>query len=252
MTLYPKDQIRGKEFLSKQQLSLQDIKAFHFMERHRDKKTGKESYGAGILTLYLNDGTERAFTMRPRHYPSSIVRYLKAKGIAFGNYHRPWSIQRPATHIYYRRPSLYMLWFFILFIASSVMGYHLLTVDNVWGIPASLVFFGISLYLICMLLTRFCYVTMDKEAMIVHSVGRSVRYPYGELMKVNFEFARELAFTHVMEVMDKDYHYRLFYIGRTSRKSLPEITLRLQQAGIDATCSLNPNKRYYEDKHLYR
>ena len=67
------------------------------------------------------------------------------------------------------------------------------------------------------------------------------------LRKVNFDFAREQTFTHVMELLDKDYRYRLFYIGRVSRKKLNEIAERLQQAGVDATCSLNDNKRFYHD-----
>ena len=79
------------------------------------------------------------------------------------------------------------------------------------------------------------------------SAGREIRYPYKELRKINFEFARELNATHVMELLDSDYRYRLFYIGRVPRKNLNDITIRLQQAGIDATCSLNTEKRHYHD-----
>ena len=86
------------------------------------------------------------------------------------------------------------------------------------------------------------------DALTVHSVGRTIRYPYTDLRKVNFDFAREQTFTHIMELLDKDYRYRLFYIGRVSRKRLNEIAERLQQAGVDATCSLNDNKRFYQDK----
>ena len=107
--------------------------------------------------------------------------------------------------------------------------------------------FGLSLFFICMLMTRFCYLTLDNENLTVHSAGRTIRYPYTDLRKVNFDFAREQTFTHIMELLDKDYRYRLFYIGRVSRKKLNEIAERLQQAGVDATCSLNDNKRFYHD-----
>ena len=84
----------------------------------------------------------------------------------------------------------------------------------------------------------------------IHSVGRNIRYPYQNLRKVNFDFAREQNFTHVMELLDNDYRYRLFYTGRVSRKKLNEITERLQQAGVDATCSLNDNKRFFQDTYI--
>lgn len=40
-----------------------------------------------------------------------------------------------------------------------------------------------------------------------------------------------------MEILDKDYHYRLYYIGRVSRRTLNDIAETLQSAGVDATCS---------------
>lgn len=49
----------------------------------------------------------------------------------------------------------------------------------------------------------FCYLSLDNEALTVHSVGRTIRYPYAELRKVNFDFAREQTFTHIMELLDK-------------------------------------------------
>lgn len=99
-------------------------------------------------------------------------------------------------------------------------------------------FVCIKSFFISMLMTRFCYLTLDNNGLIIHSVGRTIRYPYQNLRKVNFDFAREQNFTHVMELLDNDYRYRLFYIGRVSRKKLNEIAERLQQAGVDATCSL--------------
>ncbi len=53
-----------------------------------------------------------------------------------------------------------------------------------------------------------------------------------------------------MEILDKDYHYRLYYyIGRVSRRTLNDIAEVLQSAGVDATCSLNEDKRFYQRHH---
>jgi hypothetical protein len=128
-----------------------------------------------------------------------------------------------------------------------ILGYYSISGDVWWGFIPAIISFGLSLFFINMLMTRFCYLTLDKDALVVHSVGRSIRYPYTDLRKVNFDFAREQAFTHVMELLDKDYRYRLFYIGRVSRKKLNEIAERLKTSGIDATCSLNDHKRFYQD-----
>lgn len=251
-----KDQIRGDQFLRQLGTTAQDVIAFRFMERHREKtseglQSSREFYGAGILTLKLKNGVERVIVLRPRHRPSSIIRYLMGNGIPFENLDTPQGKAGKLTKKRYYRPSLYMFWFILLFIASFALGYYFQTLEPWWNIIPSLLFFGVSLYFISMLLTRFCYLILKEDELVIRSAGRSIRYPYKELLKVNFEFARELAFTHVMELLDKDYKYRLFYIGRTSRKSLREITERLRKAGIDASCSLNPDKRYYEDKHLY-
>ena len=85
------------------------------------------------------------------------------------------------------------------------------------------------------------------DRLTVISAGREIHYAYSDLLKVNFDFAREPNATHVMEVMDKTYRYRLFYIGRVPRTQLNEIAERLRQTGIDATCSLNDEKRHYHD-----
>lgn len=114
----------------------------------------------------------------------------------------------------------------------------------------AIIFVCIKSFFISMLMTRFCYLTLDNNGLIIHSVGRTIRYPYQNLRKVNFDFAREQNFTHVMELLDNDYRYRLFYIGRVSRKKLNEIAERLQQAGVDATCSLNDNKRFFQDTYI--
>ena len=256
MTATEKDRSRGESLLKRLQVNPMEVSAFRFMERHREKSPSgevlKEAYGAGVLTLKLTNGSERVCVLRPRNKPSSIVRYLVSTGIPFENLSKPATTAPATEKKTYRRPSIYMLWFFLLFIASLALGYHMLNPDQAWTALPALVCFGVALYFIAMLLTRFCFLTLKADELVIHSVGRSVHYAYKDLLKANFEFARELTFTHVMEVLDSDYRYRLFYIGRTSRKSLLEITERLRHAGIDATCSLNPDKRYYEDKHLYQ
>ena len=115
------------------------------------------------------------------------------------------------------------------------------------GVLISLPFFALAIYWVYLLLTRFCYLTLDENGLHIHSLGRIVFYPYEQLQKVNFDFAREQQFTHVMEILETDYRYHQYYIGCTPRTLLPEICETLRKAGIDATCSLNADKRYYGD-----
>ena len=97
------------------------------------------------------------------------------------------------------------------------------------------------------LLTRFGYLTLDNESITVHSLGRTVRYLYSDLRKVNFDYAREKNFTYNMEVLDKNFDYHLYYIGRVPRTKMKEITKYLKEAGIDATCKVDNDSRYYND-----
>lgn len=250
-----KDLTRGEQLLQKLQVKKTEIKGFHFMERRKkkdDKGTLTEVYGAGILTLILKDGSERVTILHPRKKPSSIIRFLIANGIPFENLKDAIPVTTLEEKKNYHRPSIYMFWFFLLFIASLIMGYYVLDKAQMWTAIPALAFFFAALYLIAMLLTRFCYITLENDTLVIHSVGRSIRYKYTDIAKLNFDFAREIAFTHIMEIVDKSYQYRLFYIGRTSRKSLQEIVQKLQSIGVDATCSLNPNKRFYEDKEIYQ
>lgn len=253
MEVTHKEEKRAERLLQSRHVGLQEIKSFSFMKRYRqasgtDAPVTKEMYGPGILTLHLKEGKETALYLPPCRHPSSMVRYLVSRGIPFDNY---VPHEQTATEIStetYRRPSLYMFWFFVLFLATLILGYYALSGDAWWGFIPAVVSFAFSLFFICMLMTRFCYLTLDNDGIIIHSVGRTLRYPYRNLRKVNFDFAREQNFTHVMELLDGDYRYRLFYIGRVSRKKLNEIAGRLQQAGVDATCSLNDRKRYYQDR----
>lgn len=250
------DRQRAENLLQRKGIRPHDVQSFSFMKRfheapRKSNLKAKDKYGAGILTLRLKQGIQRAFYIRPFQKPSSVLRYLVSQEIPFENsIHRErTAAEIPATT--YQRPSLYMLYFFVLFIAFMILGYQAITLDIWWGYVLGLVSFGLSITFIHMLMTRFCYLKLDDKCLRIFSVGREIKYPYEELLKVNFDFAREQAFTHVMEILDKDYHYRLYYIGRVSRRTLNEIAEMLQSAGVDATCSLNENKRFYQDTVIH-
>ena len=139
-------------------------------------------------------------------------------------------------------------WHAILCLLAFSLGFYLAGIlGDTDGVLLSLPFFALAVYWAYVLQTRFCYVTLDGKGLHVHSMGRVVSYPYEQLLKINFDFAREQQFTHVMEVLETDYRYHLYYIGRVPRTHLQEICQRLCRAGIDATCSLNTEKRYYGD-----
>lgn len=249
------DQKRAESLLQRKGIRPHDIQSFSFMQRvheaQRSTPKGKEKYGAGILMLRLKQGVQRTFYVRPFLKPSSVIRYLVSQEIPFENsIHRERTAEEIPTTTY-RRPSLYMFYFFVLFITFMVLGYQAITFDTWWGYVLGLISFGLSITFIQMLMTRFCYLKVDDKCLSIYSVGREIKYPYEDLLKVNFDFAREQAFTHVMEILDRDYHYRLYYIGRVSRRTLNDIAEVLQSAGVDATCSLNENKRFYQDKVIH-
>ena len=122
------DQKRTESLLQHKGVRLHDIQSFSFMKRFREvpRKSNlkvKDKYGAGILTLHLKQGSQKAFYVRPFQKPSSIIRYLVSQNIPFDN-----SISRertaaeiPATT--YQRPSLYMFYFLVLFITFMILGY---------------------------------------------------------------------------------------------------------------------------------
>ena len=252
MEVTAKEQKRAEQLLRSQRISVHQIERFSFMKRfhpmpRKNQLVSKEKYGPGILTLHLKEKAARVICLPPSRHPSSVIRFLISQGIHFDNYiPQERTVAELATKTY-QRPSLYMFYFFVLFLMFLVLGYYAISSHLWWGfIPASLSF-GISLFFISMLLTRFCYLTLSNDALLIHSVGSTLRYPYADLRKINFDFAREQTFTHVMELLDKEYRYRKFYIGRVSRKKLNEITEQLKKVGIDATCSLNDTKRFYQD-----
>ncbi len=216
----------------------------------KDTPGKQRNYGPGLLTLTLKDGREVWLTLHTRHHPSGVVRTLLSRGIAFSNCRPPQpSGELPQDRVF-RRPSLYMFWHTVLFLLFFAMGFKMLMGGlSPFSLALGCAFFLLAIYVLYLLQTRFCYLTLGKDELLVHSAGRVLRYPYKQLLKVNFDFAREQNFTHVMEVLEKDYRYHLFYIGRVPRTQLNEIANLLQQAGIDATCSLNDEKRHYYDVH---
>ena len=244
---------RARRFLQRRGIELQNLAGFSFMKRYTPVSRHhsiQNKYGPGLLVLRLKDGSEKVLTLHARHHPSSVVRYLIQGNIPFENLHRPASRESTpeASPKTYRRPSLYLFWHAILCLLAFSLGFYLAGIlGDTDGVLLSLPFFALAVYWAYVLQTRFCYVTLDGKGLHVHSIGRVVSYPYERLLKINFDFAREQQFTHVMEVLETDYRYHLYYIGRVPRTHLQEICQRLCRAGIDATCSLNTEKRYYGD-----
>ena len=213
-----KEEQRALRFLQQSQLTPEQIAGFSFMQR---------------------------YTPEPdRHSPANVY----GRGISFDNHPvDTGNSTRPTGTTVYRRMSLYMFWYFVLFVLCLSIAFYTLNIEQWTGIVLPVLFFGMSLYSIYLLQVRFCYLRLETDRLTVISAGREIHYAYSDLLKVNFDFAREPNATHVMEVMDKTYRYRLFYIGRVPRTQLNEIAERLRQVGIDATCSLNDEKRHYHD-----
>lgn len=251
MEISHKEQHRGRRFLQSRGIDLSTLASFSFMQRHivePEKHHRSNQYGPGLLTLQLKSGEERTYILHMRNHPTSVIRTLVAAGIPFSNLHRPVRIEAPQPTCRYHRTSLYMIWYFALFLACLIFGFHFTAQTAMpYHLLVALPFFAGAIYALYLLQARFCHLRLDDSNLTIFSAGRSIRYPYAQILKVNFDFAREPNATHVMELLDTDYRYRLFYIGRTPRKSLNEIAERLRQAGIDATCSLNDEKKHYGD-----
>lgn len=243
---------RARRFLQRRGIAPEALASFSFMKRYfpvNDRHSTRNKYGPGLLSLHFKDGNTRVLTLHTRHHPSSVIRYLVQQNVPFDNLaSKPGRPQAPQTSQSYRRPSLYLFWHAILCLLAFCLGFYQAGIrGETEGVVISLPLFALAIYWAHVLLTRFCYVTLNEKGMHIHSLGRVVSYPYEKLLKVNFDFAREQQFTHVMELMEKDYRYHLYYIGRVPRTLLPEICQTLCRAGVDATCSLNTEKRYYGD-----
>lgn len=246
-----KEENRATNFLRKYNIRVEDISSFRFMQRYTpqpDKHSKENLYGSGILTLQLKSGKEKALIVHLRQHPTALIHFLLSRGISFDNC-RTGSRQtsfKPQPAVY-KRMSLYMFWYFILFIICLGLGFHTTTLSLPAGILLPVVFFGMALYCMYLLQTRFCYLKIEADRLTIVSAGREIHCAYDDLVKVNFDFAREPNATHIMEMLDSAYRYRLFYIGRVPRTQLNQLAALLQQAGIDATCSLNDEKRHYHD-----
>lgn len=190
-----------------------------------------------------------------RNHPSALLNTLLALGKPCTNLHPAEAVTGEAERECFCRPSLYMFWYFVVFLMTIIMEFWCLT--SLTGLLAAILgiaFGGLCFYALFLLLTHFCYLSIEAESLDIHSVGRTVSYPYSRVRKVNFDFARELNSTHVMELIEQVgqgeagfLRYHLYYIGRVPRKRLNELAEKLQQQGIDATCSLNDAKRHYHD-----
>jgi len=127
MKTIAQDQKRTESLLQRRGIRLHDIQSFSFMKRFHEvpRKSNlkvKDKYGAGILTLRLKQGIQRAFYVHPFQKPSSVIRYLISQDIPFENHitRKRTVAEIPTTT--YQRPSLYMFYFFVLFITFMILG----------------------------------------------------------------------------------------------------------------------------------
>ena len=114
MKTIAQDQKRTESLLQRRGIRLHDIQSFSFMKRFHEvpRKSNlkvKDKYGAGILTLRLKQGIQRAFYVHPFQKPSSVIRYLISQDIPFENHitRKRTVAEIPTTT--YQRPSLYIL-----------------------------------------------------------------------------------------------------------------------------------------------
>ena len=164
MKISTKEQQRAEFLLQSQRIQLHQIESFSFMERyprqaHKDIPTGKAKYGPGIFVFHLKEKQDKVIYMPPFRHPSSLVRFLVSQGVPFANYVPRGRSMETLPEETYRRPSLYMFWFFILFLMFLILGYYSVGIDAWWGFIPAILSFGLSLFFICMLMTRFCYLS---------------------------------------------------------------------------------------------
>ena len=170
MKTIAQDQKRTESLLQRRGIRLHDIQSFSFMKRFHEvpRKSNlkvKDKYGAGILTLRLKQGIQRAFYVHPFQKPSSVIRYLISQDIPFENHitRKRTVAEIPTTT--YQRPSLYMFYFFVLFITFMILGYQAVVFGSWWAYILGIISFGLSIYFIHMLMTRFCYLKVDNESL---------------------------------------------------------------------------------------
>ena len=186
MEVTSKEQKRAEQLLQSQHIGLHQIKSFSFMKRYhqvprKSNLAAKDKYGPGILTLHLKEGKRKSNLSAsfPSPFLGSSATWISQE-IPFDNYApRERTVAEVPTETY-QRPSLYMFWFFVLFLIFLILGYY--SISGRGFIPA-IISFALSLFFISMLMTRFCYLTLDNNGLIIHSVGRTIRYPYQNLRK---------------------------------------------------------------------
>ena len=123
MKISTKEQQRAEFLLQSQRIQLHQIESFSFMERyprqaHKGVPAEKAKYGPGIFVFHLKEKQDKVIYMPPFRHPSSLVRFLVSQGVPFANYVPRERSVGTLPEETYRRPSLYMFWFFILFLIS--------------------------------------------------------------------------------------------------------------------------------------
>ena len=267
MTNRTREEERTIRYLRRYGLTLDEISSFQFMQRREAKSPDSEetpeeeieqeaTYGPGLLHIITKEGKERSCVIHTRHHPSAIIHALLSHQVPFSNLHRRGRKVQEQPKERFCRPSLYLFWYSILFFVSILMEFWVIRIPHLWAATLlGLLFGAMTFYTLFLLLTHFCFLTLTPKGMEVHSFGRCISYPYQRLRKVNFDFARELNSTHVMELLEElsedepmpPLRYHLYYIGRVPRKRLGEIAEKLRAQGVDARCSLNEEKRHYHD-----
>lgn len=253
-----KEQARARQFLSRYKIKPEEVKQFECLTRpHWGEREAsiEANYGPGLVHIETTDGRCITCKMHKRDHPSSLINTLLSMGKPCANMQPAEPSTGEQRHERFSRPSLYMFWYFIVFLMSLIM--VLWSITSLNGIVAAgiaVAFGAFCLYALFLLQTHFCFITLEADTMEVHSVGRTIRFPYERIRKVNFDFARELNSTHVMELLEQigegeeaSMRHHLYYIGRVPRTRLNDLAEKLQQQGIDASCSLNDQKRHYHD-----
>ena len=252
-----KEEARARMLLRRYGITPEDVKRFACLCRPQWGESEAEveaNYGPGLLHIETCGG-RLTIKVHTRNHPSALLNTLLAMGKPCTNLLPAEATAGEVKRERFCRPSLYMFWYFTVFLMALVMVFWSLT--SLTGLLAAILgvaFGALCFYSLFLLLTHFCYVSLEAEGLAIHSVGRTVSYPYRRLRKVNFDFARELNSTHVMELIEEVgdgeecfVRYHLYYIGRVPRKRLNELAEKLQQLGVDASCSLNDTKRHYHD-----
>ena len=175
-----KEEQRALRFLQQSQLTPEQIAGFSFMQRYTpepDRHSPANVYGPGILTLRLKSGEERIRIVHLRNHPTALIRTLISRGISFDNHPvDTGNSTRPTGTTVYRRMSLYMFWYFVLFVLCLSIAFYTLNIEQWTGIVLPVLFFGMSLYSIYLLQVRFCYLRLETDRLTVISAGREIHY----------------------------------------------------------------------------